>query len=417
MALVMLFSLTTPAAWAAEGPESSDTTNGTYTGGVWAPGGTGTLSYSPDDNTTLNLSKTAEVVSDNVFDITLTVQARTKTQLSTNAAAVVLVIDTSGSMRFCAECGGDGRHDSDCDYYTRQNNTVTTAQSRMQAAKTAALSFLATYAGTDANAARWLSIVDFDDDGVLRQDWINVAGGEGKNSYNTAVSKINALAQGGGTNLDDGLYDANTQMGKTTVSGITAKSVIALTDGAPTYSRNYGNGYYGSSNINSETAATAATLRSKADLYTVCFGASNDVTYSGGPTVGTFLSGSVATSGCAYNANNTTELMNAFRAITNDITAGIESKQVSDPMGENVAVPTLPSVPGVSGSSTALTWELQDTTGVKDGDYTVYTYSLTYRIELDATVEGFKENEWHPANGVTTLDWGEGKTFAFPLCM
>ena len=426
MALVMLFSLTTPAAWAAEGPESSDTTNGTYTGGVWAPGGTGTLSYSPDNNTTLNLSKTAKVVSDNVFDITLTVQARTKTQLSTNAAAVVLVIDTSGSMQYCAECGGDGRHDSDCDHYSRQNNTVTTAQSRMQAAKNAALSFLETYAGTDANAARWLSIVDFDDNGVLVQDWINVAGGEGKNGYNTAVSKINALAQGGGTNLDDGLYDANTQMGKTTVSGITAKSVIALTDGAPTRSRSHGNGYYGSADINSDTAATAATLRGNADLYTVCFGVADEVTYEGsygrpdGPTVGDFLRDSVATPAAgdtkyAYNADNTAELMAAFRAITNDITAGIESKTVNDPMGKDVAVPTLPSVPGVSGSSTALTWELQDTAGVKDGDYTVYTYSLTYRIELDATVEGFDENEWHPANGVTTLDWGDGQTFAFPV--
>ena len=429
MALVMLFSLTTPAAWAAEDPaKDSAVTNGSYgeTGTTWTEGGTGTIQYKPDDNTTLNLSKTATVIGENEFEITLTVQARTKTQLSTNAAAVVLVIDTSGSMRFCAECGGDGRHDSDCDHYTQQNNTVTTAQSRMQAAKNAALSFLATYAGTDANAARWLSIVDFDDDGDVVQDWINVAGGAGKNGYNTAVSKINALAQGGGTNLDDGLYDANTQMGKTTVSGITAKSVIALTDGAPTRSRSHGNGYYGSADINSDTAATAATLRGNADLYTVCFGVANEVTYEGsygrpdGPTVGNFLQNSVATPAAgdtkyAYNADNTAELMAAFRAITNDITAGIESKTVNDPMGKDVAVPTLPSVPGVTGSSTALTWELQDTAGVKDGDYTVYTYTLTYQVELDATVEGFDENAWHPANGVTTLNWGDGQTFAFPV--
>ena len=423
MALVMLFSLTTPAAWAAEDPnKESAVTNGSYgeTGTTWTEGGTGTIQYKPDDNTTLNLSKTAKVVSDNVFDITLTVQARTKTQLSTNAAAVVLVIDTSGSMQYCANCGGRPSgwwgngpidHDNNCPNEDLSDYNA----SRMKAAKDAAKSFLATYAGTDANAARWLSIVDFDDEGVLRQDWINVAGGEGKNGYDDAVAEIDDLDAGGGTNLDDGLYDANTQMNKSTVSGVASKSVIALTDGVPTYYRNGGNGSDGSSTINSATATTAETLRSKADLYTVCFGASDDVTYSGGPTVGTFLSGSVATSGCAYDADNTEELMEAFKAITNDITKGIESKTVNDPMGEGVAVPTLPSAPGVTGSSTALTWELQNTTGVKDGDYTVYTYSLTYQVKLDATVEGFDENAWHPANDVTTLDWGEGKTYRFPV--
>ena len=179
MALVMLFSLTTPAAWAAEGPESSDTTYGTYTDGVWAPGGTGTLTYHPDNNTTLNLSKTAKVVSDNVFDITLTVQARTKTQVQTNAAAVVLVIDTSGSMQYCANCGGEPSysifgsgpvdHDNNCPNEDLSDYNA----SRMKAAKDAAKSFLETYAGTDANAARWLSIVDFDSNGVLALDWVN----------------------------------------------------------------------------------------------------------------------------------------------------------------------------------------------------------------------------------------------------
>ena len=444
MAMVMLFSLTTPAAWAAEGPESSDTTYGTYTDGVWAPGGTGTLTYHPDNNTTLNLSKTAKVVSDNVFDITLTVQAKTKTQVQTNAAAVVLVIDTSGSMRYCAECGGDGTHEESCNHYSDRwwtdDNDVTTEQSRMQAAKDAAKSFLATYAGTDANAARWLSIVDFDNYGNVVQDWINVAGGAGKNSYDAAVSKINALAQGGGTNLDDGLYDANAQMNKSTVADVTSKSVIALTDGVPTYYRTNnggrgGNGEEGSADINNATANTAATLRSKADLYTVCFGVADEYTWTErtwqgrpvydyvttyGPTVGDFLRDSVATPAAgdtkyAYNADNTTELMNAFKAITKDITAGIESKQVSDPMGKGVAVPTLPDTPGVSGDSSSLTWELQDTNGVKDGDYTVYTYTMTYRIELDATAIGFDENEWHPANGVTTLNWAEGQTYQFPV--
>ena len=113
MAMVMLLSLTMPTAWAAEGPESSAVTDGLYDDdGNWSEDtreNSGTLSYSPNNDTTLNLSKTAAVVpgNDNVFDITLTVEAITKTQMSTDAAAVVLVIDTSGSMQYCANCGGE----------------------------------------------------------------------------------------------------------------------------------------------------------------------------------------------------------------------------------------------------------------------------------------------------------------------
>ena len=411
MALVMLFSLTTPAAWAAEGPESSDTTYGTYTDGVWAPGGTGTLTYKPDDNTTLNLSKIAEVVSDNVFDITLTVEAKTKTQVVTNAAAVVLVIDTSSSMKSCADCGGRDRHNNGCD----KNGSVADADNRLTAAKNAANNFLASYAGTDAGASRMLAIVTFDGGYRTNLEWTNVAGGTGKNSYDSARAIINGLNYSQGTNLDGGLNTASGLLGNSSVSGIESKSVILLSDGAPT--QRIGSNTLSQSKANCDAPVDDANniKNSGAKLYTVCFGAARDTTYTGGPTVSAYLSGSIASPNSAYDADNTTELMNAFKAITEDITEGIESKQVSDPMGEGVAVPSLPDTPGVSGSSSKLTWELQDTNGVKDGEYTVYTYTMTYRIELDATAIGFDENEWHPANGVTTLNWGEGKTYQFPV--
>ena len=430
MAMVMLLSLTMPTAWAAEGPESSAVTDGKYTGSTWAEGGNGTLSYSPDDDTTLNLSKTAAVVSDNVFDITLTVEAITKTQMSTDAAAVVLVIDVSGSMKYCADCGGetsgfwgDGPidHDNDCPNEDLSDYNA----SRMKAAKDAALSFLSTYAGTNANAQRMVAVVSFQSSANTRLEWVNVAGGAGQNDYNDAVTAINNLSANGGTNLDDGLYHALAQLNSSTVSGITAKSVIALTDGAPTRSRTSGDGTSGSATINSHTAAQATNVKNTGStLYTVCFGAADDVTYEGGfgqsegPTVGNFLRDSVASSGCAYNADNTAQLMAAFKAITEDITAGIESKTVNDPMGDGVTVTTSASdleAAGITGSNT-LTWELQNTEGTKNANgTTTYVYTATYRVHLDADAEGFDEDAWHPANGVTTLNWGDGQTFAFPV--
>ena len=454
LSLVMLFSLTTPTAWAAEGDEIT-VTNGYYNDeGEWVPGGNGTIVYENVDGsgTDLALSKVAEPVAGqpNTFEISLQLQASTPTVLQTSSAATVLVIDTSGSIAYCAECGGEDSHEEDCTHYVSgtnwwdDDNDVTTAQSRMQAAKDVALQFLVSYAGTDASAARWLSIVDFDTNGNVVQDWINVAGGPGQNSYDTAVRKINALSQGGGTNLDDGLYDANAQMNKATVANITSKSVIALTDGAPTYARgDLGNGSSGSAEINAATAATAATLRSNADLYTVCFGVANDYTYTSGgygggygpgsggpgsggtitygPTVGDFLRDSVATPATAdkkyaYNADNTTELLDAFRAITEDITEGIELNTVTDPMGSNVTVnePVSELGEGVSGSANGLEWQLQDVDGDINDGVTTYTYELSYTVTIDANAVGFDEDAWHAANGVTTLAWGDTE-YEFPV--
>ena len=58
----------------------------------------------------------------------------------------------------------------------------------MAAAKTAAKNFLASYAGTDASANRQLAIVTFASGYSTKLNWVNVAGGAGKNSYNAAVA-------------------------------------------------------------------------------------------------------------------------------------------------------------------------------------------------------------------------------------
>ena len=409
LTVCLLLSVLPSVATAAEG----DVTNGQYTDGVWVAGGNGAITHSIE-GTNVTLSKTATQVAENTYDITLQVQTSTTTAQQTAGGAVVLVIDVSGSMDYCAECGEEERHESDCPNYNRWNNYVSNAQSRMNAAKIAAGNFLSSYAGTDANASRMLAIVSFQSSANTRLEWVNVAGGAGQNSYDLALQRINALSAGGGTNLDDGLYHALALLNDSDVSSY-SKNVIALTDGAPTRSRSAGNGLAGSATINSHTAAQATNVKNTGStLYTVCFGVADEYTYNGGPTVGNFLSGSVASSGSAYNADNSAELYSAFAAITESITSGLSGDgwTATDPMPDNIQVTSAPA--SFAGTDGDYTWTLSDPDISTNGNVTTYTYSVTYRIELDVQSIGFVEGQYYPTNEPTYLNV-DGQQYAFPV--
>ena len=478
LAVVMILNLTMPTVWAAGEEELPAVTNGYYNeNGQWQQGGEGKLSYQVSDLLTLNLSKTAKKVSDNVFDITLQVESITKTVMQTNAAAVVLTIDLSNSMKYCAECGDSGSHDRECALYNRWDNTITETQTRLYAAKQAALQFLAGtaasegqaevvgYAGKDADATRMLAIVGYGSTAKTFLSWTNVAGGAGKNGYDNAVNVINSMQPGfttgwndtdtGGTNLDSGIRLSKNLLGMNTLSAGASKFAVVLTDGKPTFRMNEvqnsttavggdyhsgglfsddyfenvgGSGSGGSSDNNTNAKNSADALKAlDAKLYTVCFGVANENTYTNGPTVGNFLKDSVATAEYtdedgvkhtyAYNADNTAGLMAAFSAITEDITEGIKDIVVNDPMGDNVEV-TTPAVDlptGVVGDASSLTWTLQDEDGTQNPDgTTTYVYTMTYRIKLDADAEGFDESIYHPANKVTILTM-DGEEYQFPV--
>ena len=459
LSLVMLFSLTTPSAWAAPGDAeqpTNQTVNGSYSGETWTQGGTGSLTHTIDGSS-VTLSKTATPVAGqlNTYDVALRVETSTSSSLQTDSAATVLVIDTSGSMRFCAECGADPQdsnyrdrvHKSTCSHYKTgwgADNSITTAQNRMTAAKNAALLFLngqdnpgtendiPSYAGTDTSAYRWLAIVDFASSGEVVLNWTNVATAAGKQA---AINEINDLAQGGGTNLDDGLYDANTLLRSNTIAQVpaAARNVIALTDGTPTYCRSTNGGSYSydgqhsDSTIITRTTNTANTVKSatggNAKIYTVCFGVANEKTYSDGPTVGNFLRDSIASPAeaatattaaktYAYNADNTAELMNAFGAITESITSGLDGAgwTATDPMPGYIDVSSAPAAITAEGST--YTWTLSDPETNTSGDTTTYVYTVTYRITIDHTQ--VEEGVFYPANEPTYLTV-DGEQYAFPV--
>ena len=427
MAMCLALSLL-PASVFAENESGSDVVYGNYgTGTTWTQDkkGTGTIEYKTGDGNTITLSKKATPLGDNTYRIDLEVKTtQTTTTTPPGAAATVLVLDTSGSMDYCAECGQKNYHASGCEHYQEPDwdnwfpdNSVKTEETRLAAAKTAATNFLDSYKGDTAGVGRYVSLVSFAGSASVKCDWQDVSTTAG---YNAVVRAIRSLSANGGTNLDAGLKNAANQFTKSAVSGISkdSRNVIALTDGAPTKSASHGNGTNGSWAINNETVNTAATLRTAASVYTVCFGAAGQDTYPGGSTVDVFLEKNIATPATAdtkyaYNAADSSELNAAFKAITTSITTGISSGTVTDPMGPNISVKEKPEAFRTEDGK-AYTWELANGVKSTDGSKTTYTYQLSYTVKLDTSGENFKEGEYYPTNAKTTFTSGD-KTFEFPV--
>ena len=398
-----------------------------------------------------SLSKTAvKADGENTYDVTLEVKMHETTSTISQAAATVLVIDVSNSMND-PTCGKEEHTHTDSCYTTHKKCTrednpghwtdwghkwsdtgcthipfegwfyqidpilsctkeVHTHDSScypIAAAKEAANSFVDTYAGTVNGASRYLSIVVFGTNAYVQLNWTDVSTSEGKAS---AKSVINDLSVNGGTNLEQGLAKAKDQFEDSKVVSVSSKNVVALTDGAPTHYGESGwfgpsgSGSSGSKKINKETAKTAKKLKEIANLYTVCFGAENTKTYSGGPTVGDFLRDSIASSASnktyAYNADNADQLNKAFEEISQTITSGLSAGTVHD------ALPR-----GVTSTDADFTtnWDLSSFTKTeeKNGDRTDYTYTKTYTVtidpdEIDSTVLE-ENNGYYPLNEPTTL--------------
>lgn len=442
MCICMIFTLLPFSALADATTQDGDIVYGTYgTDGKWKGDNNlnDTATHPLSGENELTLTKTATKIADNTYRIDLkVVMTQTTSTTPPGSAATVLVIDTSGSMNICATCNSQSA-DRDGNYYHANNcatgnrGYVKAADTRLEAAKKAAISFLDKYKGNTEDASRYVSVVAFNTKANVTKGWLDVSVPA---NYTAVVNAINGLSADGGTNLDQALLKAKVQFSADTVKDISAsaKNVIALTDGCPTYYENgkKQHGSYGCPDTNNDTEKTATALKTVAGVYTVCFGAANEKCWikgsahawglfgietdwhlTDGPKVGDFLKGSIATSAShAYNADNTTELMSAFEAITNTIVSGLNSGVVTDPMGDNVSlVGTAPSGFATNDNGRTYTWELSGAPGVTDGDKTTYTYETSYTVKLDTSGE-FDEEDYHPLNGKTTFTAG-GETYNF----
>lgn len=255
-----------------------------------------------DDGTNgdVQISKTVEA-GDNENEFTIHLDVKTTESLekipTTADAAVVLVIDHSGSMNTCTltehkhswECNklcGKDEHTHGpwcygwngqlkCDYTEEHVHTADcyscgkiehdhdysrSCVSRMSAAQTAAKNFTEMFAKSailkDENgnpvdmtglppSKRMVSVIGFSSNASRKAEWQNVARAQEDtpvNAENTINAAINSLSTGGGTNIEGALQlaynqiiDPTTNQVNSELKGINNVTVILLTDGCPTY--------------------------------------------------------------------------------------------------------------------------------------------------------------------------------------
>lgn len=359
-------------------------------------------------------SKTATPVEGqkDTYNITLKIESKTSST-APGASAVVLVIDISTSMYQCTECGKSWEdrddHSEKCSYYNSnsKSNKVSFEQTRLYAARNAAVNFVNSYAGAKENAGRYLQIVSFQGYAYKNlSNWMDVSNASNRNDV---ISVINALepvykgAWANGTNLEQGLSKAK-ELITSAPNGIAKdkKFAVVLTDGEPNKQGSYSISLY----VKSETDVAAKNLKSVANVYTVCFGAADKKSsYLDNMTVGAYLSGTVASNPRnAFNANSAAELNKAFEDIFKSIEQGLSSGfTVTDPMGKYIQLQDA-SLTDCTINNGTITWtptagDVSEKDGVK-----TYTYTLTYKVMLGEV----PDDGTYPLNKDTTLAFKDG---------
>lgn len=291
----------------------------------------------------------------------------------------------------------------------------------MKDAKAAAINFLDSY--KVGGTGRYVALVDFNTNATVADaGWQDVSTEAG---YTAILTAINDLKPDGGTNLDDGLQNANLLFAKSNVQEIDSKNIIALTDGEPTYYMTkdiFGNptvGGFGNSctkEVFEATANTAASIRnSGTTLYSICFGAANEEVKN--PNTGAYISlfeylNTYIALNKTYSANDFSGLKDAFDAISSSITSDLSSGTVHDSLPDGVTC--------ISGDFEG-NRNLTGATGEPgEGGVTTYTYTKTYTVKIDPTaVDAEQYDGYYPLSGPTTLTVkgsnDEDVTIDFPI--
>lgn len=474
LALVMALSLLPTAAFAlgeSSGNQIMQDSSGNHLYYVSeneaVTGKTTETSQNTTSGGNVTVSKTiAGTNNENEFLVTLEVQTKQKLNetVSSPDAAVVLVLDRSGSMSYCAECGDhdywnnstlqykdhylcpndSGEHYEEnwwtgkCENCEQSERNHTPAYvcpecgvvsgSRMMAAKAGAIAFVdQLLADTPKDehgnytAHRYISLVSFASNTELNRDWVDVTTQTGYQAFVNAVNN-KELKANGGTYLQGGLSLAEQQMEKTRalngtvdITKVANRYTVVLTDGEPTFSENHGNGTSCSEWICKETAGTARSLQKLCQVYAICYGADSNTCYGSGRdkvTVGDFLQ---SITHAYYSADNSDQLNTAFGDISDLIALLTEAWQVTDPMGEYIKFGEVvnngkhtqgAAVAGCSNGT--LSWDLKSdipysTSG--SGTNKTYTYKLCYTITLDTLKTGFQQGKEYAANGYTYLTY------------
>ena len=421
MCICMIFTLLPFSAF-ADGTSEPDVVYGTYdeNGTTWTQKTGLTAVGEPYTNSAtgadVTYSKTATPVEGqkDTYNITLKIESKTSST-APGASAIVLVIDISTSMYQCTECGrsweNGQNHERGCSYRVGGTSKVSFEQTRLYAARNAAVNFVNSYAGAKENAGRYLQIVSFQGYAYKNlSNWMDVSNASDRQNVIGVINALEPVYKGNsanGTNLEQGLSLADECISNAP-NGIASdkKFAVVLTDGEPNKQGSSSSQW----NIKSKTDAAASSLKSAASVYTVCFGAESTWSDELGMNVGPYLSGTVASNPSnAFNAKSAADLNSAFENIFASIEQGLSSGfAVTDPMGEYIQLQDA-SLADCTISNGTITWTptAGTTTDNADGSKT-YTYTLTYTVKLDTSADGFVDNQYYPTNGITTLAFKDG---------
>ena len=380
------------------------------------------LAETNEDNVTV--SKTVrETGTENEFEITLQVTTREKLEEipTSSDSAVVLVMDTSGSM------DGD----------------------RLTAAKKAAKSFVDKYVkDSKPTDKRYAALVEFANDAETIIGWTNLA--QGTTNFENAIKRLKA---GGGTNMEAGLQLAYNLInaGKSNLlKDCKNINVILLSDGCPTYHvdestrnsttkvkgvRGGGNEAYPEDWKSVETIA-GSIRDDKINLYSVAFQTGSETFWdfkaqppkngicvnlnhwyndvhgrwsSEQKNVSDWMN---SFSDKCFSAKDADKLSVSFENIAKLIKLGAQAWKVTDPMGRFIeytgaASDTAADHNRFTYADGILRWDLKSSTPEvsEAGDTTTYTYTLTYPITLNTAAEGFEAGKAYATNGTTTLSY------------
>lgn len=375
---------------------------------------------------------------ENVFDIKLEVQTKQDLKQISSAnekAAVVLVMDVSGSMR-----------------------------GNLQGAMKAAQDFINSFANVSNAENRKVAIVkfsgsiDWDDDDVKTtidgartvQEWINAS--SIKKEDGSLCDALNGLEANGGTNIHAGLLLAKNLLG--TIGNDYSKNIVLFTDGNPTFhvtgsevqststdvicetgSENTigGNGGETQHDDHHSVETTVGIIKNAGITPYAIYLGNNNIkcnTYNewGSCIIdlhryenGNILPKDYKISAwlkdagfTAYSATSADDLSKIFTSIAEFITISAQAWQVTDPMGAMVDFVEFQDTnyenkqASYDESNKQITWKLiGDITREESGDEgnKIYTYQLNYRIKLNTLRDGFKAGDFFATNGVTSLSY------------
>ena len=374
----------------------------------------------------VRINKTiAPTATENVFDVTLEVTTEDieMQTVTSEDAAVVLVIDTSGSM-------------------SPKNNDQ--KEDRMTPAKQAAQTFINNFVSKDPNAVRKVAIVKFSGDtptllygGIdgakTMQSWTDA-----KTLQRTGTGlcdALNNLKPDGGTNLEAGIQLAKNLLKDSSVSGISNKNIVVLTDGKPTFrikdikkengvdsvcsngSNMRGYGDATSAETHKQVESLGNSLKeSRISAYAVFLGNEKLMCEDEINCYIDNMSGRdwLATK-CgftSYAATDVTDLAKIFKNISEQIKLQAQAWILTDPMGDYVDCLTKYTAEdnnsGIyyNNREKTLSWDLkQATPKINEKNNKERTYTRTYQIKLDNLANGFEAGNYYAANKVTSLTY------------